>query len=90
MFQSLGGIGIVQFDQGQLQCVARRNNRQRLAIAGHEASAQDFMAINNRLQGTTKCGFIEKTRQAQREWAVISGRPGLQLFEKPEPLLREG
>ena len=61
-----------------------------MTVSRNEARSQDFMAIDNSLKSLAKRGYVKRTRQAQGKWTVVSGTPGLQVFEKPEPLLREG
>ncbi len=86
---ALRGSWFAELDHTQVQNPPRGNKKFRSAVAGREARAQDFMAIDDRLKRPTQRELVKQPCQSKRERTIVGRTPWFQLAQKPESLLRE-
>ncbi len=82
-----------ELDQGHRHCQSARLGRhhlRRLAVEHGEARAERRVAPHDLAEARRERLRVEPTAQFERPRQVVGGAPGLQLIEKPEPLLGEG
>src|SRR5262249_24353805 len=81
---------IPEVHYGQCQSESSDNDVHWLRFHHCEGGTQDFVAAHDFVEALLQDRHIERTTEADADGNVIHGTVGLQLVEKPEPLLGKG
>ena len=79
----------LEVHDGQIDFQTRRHDQHRLTADQLEAAAHHFVTRDDGRERLPQRGDVEVPAQPQRTWDVVRGTVGLELTEKPQPLLGE-